>query len=301
MMGSGNPTYSAPHTFMGLPQTLASAGFAIAGIPFDLGTSNRPGTRFGPDAIRRASRMLIDGSHPAHLSTEAPRAWDAGNFSVVHGDIPATLDGITKQAKMFDHLITLGGDHTISLPLLRALRDRLGKPVGLLHLDAHTDTWSDNFGGVPFGHGNPFYHAINEGLIDPTRMIQVGIRSPVSTEVIAWNRKHRIKTYSAMDIHTNWISLEQLARFIRSEMHQRPVYLSIDIDVLDPAFAPGTGTPEVGGLATWQVQHLLRKLINIDFVGMDLVEVSPPYDVSEITALAGATLVWEYLYLLSKR
>jgi agmatinase len=300
-MGLGKPTFMAPSTFLGLPQE--PSDLVIAGIAWDLGTSNRSGAREAPHAIRLASRMLVDGDHPYHhVDPKTGGACDIGDLDIVQGDIMKTLELITRQAEQYRHIIALGGDHTISLPLLRALRKRYDHPIGLIHLDAHIDTWPDNFGGIRYGHGNPFYHAIEEGLIDPSRMIQIGIRSPCDIGVMKWTRDKGSRIISAMEIFTCWSPCHLAAEAQRVIADpDYPVYLTIDIDVLDPSCAPGTGTPEVGGLQTWQVQHMLRYLVGSNLVGMDIVEVCPPCDHSEITALAAATLVWEYLALMKRK
>ncbi len=164
-----------------------------------------------------------------------------------------------------------------------------------MHFDAHVDTWADNFGQV-YGHGSVFYHAILEGLVDPRRMIQIGIRSPVQREVWDWTLAQGVRVLTAQDVHA--ASPAAVAALIRDTVGSHPAYLSFDIDALDPAFAPGTGTPEIGGLASWQAQAILRGLGGVRFVGMDVVEVAPAYDTAEITALAAATVVWEDLALL---
>jgi len=176
--------------------------------------------------------------------------------------------------------------------------------LALVHFDAHVDTWPDNF-GQRYAHGSVFFHAIEEGLVDPAHMVQLGIRSPVQREVWDWTVGQGVTILTAQQIHET--GPEAIAAEIRRVIGAAPAYLSFDIDALDPAFAPGTGTPEIGGLATWQAQAILRRLGGpgrgigdgaIDFRGMDLVEVAPAYDTAEITALAGATLVWEYLALI---
>jgi agmatinase len=293
---AGTPTYAVPPSFLGVSRTDRDADYVIAGIPMDIGTTNRAGTRDGPAAIRRASRMLTDGDHPEHWVEPARMSVsDIGDFGLALGDIPNSLAAIQSQAEAIGHLIALGGEHGITLPLLRALTQRLGHPVGLVHFDAHVDTWPDNFGQA-FAHGSPFYHAINEGLVDPRRMIQVGIRSPVHKDVMDWTLSRGVTVLSAQDVHAS--SPAAVASRIAGVVGDTPAYLSFDIDALDPAFAPGTGTPEIGGLTTWQAQAILRQLKLIRFVGMDMVEVSPSFDVSEITALAAATMIWEYLALL---
>jgi agmatinase len=290
------PTYAVPPSFLGVTRSDADADYVIAGIPMDIGTTNRSGTRDGPAAIRRASRMLTDGEHPEHWVEPARMSIaDIGDFRLALGDIPGSLAAIQSQAEAIGHLIALGGEHGITLPLLRALKQRLGHPVALVHFDAHVDTWPDNFGQA-YAHGSPFYHAINEGLVDPHRMVQVGIRSPVQKDVMQWTLSQGVTVLTAQDVHA--ATPTTVAARIAEIVGGVPAYLSFDIDALDPAFAPGTGTPEIGGLTSWQAQAVLRQLKNIRFVGMDIVEVSPAYDVSEITSLAAATMVWEYLALL---
>ena len=294
---AGTPTFAIPPSFLGAAST--PAAITVAGVRLDIGTTNRAGARQGPDAIRTASRMLTDGAHPTSWIDPAtlPLA-DIGDFQIALGDIAGSLALIEQQAARHDHLITLGGEHGITLALLRALVKRLGAPVGLVHFDAHVDTWPDNFGQV-YGHGSVFFHAINEGLVDPHRMIQIGIRSPVQREVWDWTIGQGVTSLSAQDVHGAGIAAT--AARIRDVVGTAPCYLSFDIDALDPAFAPGTGTPEIGGLASWQAQALLRGLAGLDFRGMDIVEVAPAYDVAEITALAGASMVWEYLALIGGR
>lgn len=292
---TGTPTFATPPGFLGVTASHRGAAYTIAGIPLDIGTTNRAGTRDGPAAIRRASRMLVDGAHPGSwVDPAALDIADIGDFSIALGDIPASLDLIESQAAGIGHLLCLGGEHGVTLPLLRALRKRLGTPLALVHFDAHVDTWADNFGQV-YGHGSVFYHAINEGLADPRRMIQIGIRSPVQREVWDWTVGQGVTILSALDVHA--MGPAAVVERVRAVVGDARTYLSFDIDALDPAFAPGTGTPEIGGLASWQAQAVLRGLKGVGFVGMDVVEVAPAYDVAEITALAAASMVWEYLAL----
>jgi agmatinase len=292
---TGVATFSVPPTFLGIDCNDPAAPVCVAGIPFDLGTTNRVGARFGPAAIRQASRMLVDGDHPLHwIRPSAPSLADIGNFAIALGDIAKSLTAIEAQAAPLKHLVAFGGDHGITLPLLRALARRRGPPA-LIHFDAHVDTWRENFGQA-YAHGSVFYHAIAEGLVEPRRMIQVGVRSPVEREVHDWTLAQGVTMLTAQDVHEQGPAA--IAGKIREVIGEAPAYLSFDIDVLDPAFAPGTGTPEIGGLASWQAQAIMRQLRGLQFIGMDLVEVCPPYDVAEITALAGATLAWEYLCLL---
>jgi agmatinase len=294
---SGPPTYAIAPSFLGVERRDRAATYCVAGIPYDIGTTNRSGARSGPAAIRIASRMLVDGAHPEHWIDPAtlPVA-DIGDFATALGDIPASLRMIEEQARTIDHLVTLGGDHSITLPLLRALSKR-GGPPALVHFDAHVDTWPDNF-GQPLAHGSVFYRAIEECVVDPRRMIQIGIRSPMPREVYNWTLRRGVTIVSAQEVHDRGPAA--IAGRIREIVGDAPVYLSFDIDVLDPAFAPGTGTPEIGGLASWQAQTILRRLGGLKFLGMDVVEVAPAYDTAEITALAAATVVWEYLCLVGK-
>ena len=290
------PTFAIPPTFLGVELNAANSPFCVAGIPFDLGTSNRPGARFGPAAIRQASRMLVDGDHPANWQDPATLGLaDIGDFRLAHGDILGSLARIEAQAAPLEHLIALGGDHTVTLGLLRALARRRG-PLALVHFDAHVDTWPESFGLV-WGHGSPFYHAIEEGLIEPRQTVQIGIRSPMHKDVHDWTVGKGVTIIFADEIHE--AGPAAAAQRIRDLIGDAAAYLTFDIDALDPAFAPGTGTPEVGGLATWQARAILRRLAGLRFAGMDVVEVSPPYDVSEITALAAATIAWDYLALLA--
>ncbi len=292
------PTFAVRPTFLGVERTDPDAAICVAGIPFDLGTSNRPGARFGPAAIRQASRMLATDDHPtARVAPAALDLADLGDFAIAHGDILGTLAKIEAQARRLGHLVSLGGDHTVTLALLRALARRAG-PLALVHVDAHVDTWPESF-GLAYGHGSVFFHAIEEGLVDPRRMIQIGIRSPAARDVFDWTLGKGVTILSAEDVHE--AGPAAVAERIRGVVGDAPAYLSFDIDALDPAFAPGTGTPEIGGLATWQARAVLRRLAGLHFAGMDVVEVSPPYDVAEITALAAATIAWDYIALLAPR
>ena len=292
------PTFATPSTFLGVLRPQTEAVFHIAGIPFDIGTTNRSGARFGPAAIRQASRMLVDGHHPHWwIDPAALPVADVGDFTIALGDIAESLSLIQDQATEHEHLIALGGDHSISLPLLRALANKSGAPLALVHFDAHVDTWPENFGQV-YAHGSVFFHAIEEGLIDPHRTVQIGIRSPVQKNIYDWTIGRGVTIITAQEAHE--LGPKAVCERTVSIIDNAPAYLSFDIDCLDPAFAPGTGTPEIGGLASWQVQAMLRGLAALRFVGMDLVEVAPAYDTAEITSLAAATIVWEYLVIVGR-
>lgn len=292
-------TFAAPHAFLGARPNDRDAAFCVAGVPMDIGTTNRAGSRDGPRAIRAAARMLTDGRHPdSGVDPTALDLSDLGEFEIALGDIAGSLARIEEQATGLKHLLAFGGEHGVTLPLLRALVKRIGGPVGLVHVDAHLDTSEDNF-GQRFAHGSVFWHAITEGLIAPRRMIQVGIRAPAWPEMYDWTRGQGVTIVPAQDVHES--TPAAIAAQIRAVVGDGPAYLSFDIDGLDPAFAPGTGTPEIGGLATWQAQGILRRLAGIDFRGADVVEVAPAHDVAEITALAAATIGWEYLCLMAPR
>src|SRR5712692_5943180 len=194
------PTFATRPTFLGVERASIDAAICVAGIPFDLGTSNRPGARFGPAAIRQASRMLVDGDHPVSRAKPAAAAIaDIGDFRIAHGDVGGSLSLIEAQARPLNHLVALGGDHTVTLALLRALAAKRG-PVGLVHFDAHVDTWPDSF-GQRFGHGSPFYHAIEEALVEPRRMVEIGIRSPVDAAVYDWTIGKGVTILNADSVH----------------------------------------------------------------------------------------------------
>lgn len=296
---SVTPTFSVAPSFLGINRTDRAAAYTVSGIPLDIGVTNRSGARSGPGAVRAASRMLTDGDHP-HFWIDPTKLdiADIGDFAIALGDLAESYAAIERQAEGLGHLLAIGGEHGISLPLLRVLRRRIGMPLGLVHFDAHVDTWPDNFGQV-YGHGSPFFHAIEEGLVDPRRMIQIGIRSAVQREVWDWTVGKGVTILTAQDVHA--IGPAAVAERVKQVVGTDPTYFSYDVDCLDPAYAPGTGTPEFAGILPWQSQAILRSLAGIDFVGMDVVEVAPAYDVAEITALAGATVIWDYLGLVGSK
>src|SRR6201993_239987 len=226
------PTFATRPSFLGTERANINAAICIAGVPFDLGTSNRPGARFGPAAIRQASRMLVDGDHPASWADiEQLDLADVGDFRIAHGDVEGTLTKIEEQAAAFRHLVALGGDHTITLPLLRALAHNQG-PLGLVHFDGHVDTWPESF-GLAFGHGSPFYHAIEEGLIDPRRTIQIGIRSPMHRDIFEWTTGKGVTIVSAEEVHET--GPKAVAAHVHRVVGDATCYLSFDVDALDPA------------------------------------------------------------------
>lgn len=291
------PAFAAGEGFLGRTDHAGNPAVAVAGVPFDIATTNRAGAREGPAAMRRASRM-VGGTYPdLWPDTHALDFADVGNFELLMGDLTQSLEMIETQASEYDHLIAMGGDHLISLPLLRAVAAKHG-PVGMIHFDAHVDTWLENY-GAPVTHGTVFRIAIDEGLIDPKRMIQIGIRCRVEPEVWQWTLDQGVTIVTAEEVHLS--SPAKIAEKARAVVGDSKTYLTFDIDCLDPSNAPGTGTPEVGGLQTWQARAMMTRLREINFVGMDLVEVAPPYDIGEITALAGASMICFYMGLLVER
>lgn len=290
-------------TFMRLPATreLDDVDVAILGVPFDSGVSYRSGTRFGPRKIREASLTLWGHNPTMHVTpTEALKVVDYGDVSVIPTSIEPTMNAITETAgevlKAGTTLISLGGDHSITLPLLRAHAQKYG-PLSLVHVDAHIDTWEAEFEAVPYSHGTPFRYALQEGLIREGEYVQIGIRGPVSNG----NDYAEAAELGARTITIHEVFQKGIPEILK-EVHQRmrgPVYVSLDIDAADPAYAPGTGTPEVGGLTSYQLLQLVRGLHGLNLVGFDLVEVSPPYDHADITAVLASNLIFEYLSLLA--
>jgi agmatinase len=298
------PRFAGPDTFARLPrlEDVGSAAVAVVGVPFDSGVSYRSGARFGPAAIRAGSKLLRP-YHPG-LDVEPWRRHqvaDAGDiacnpFSI--GEAIATIDASARAlAGRADRIVALGGDHTIALPLLRALHAIRGQ-MALVHFDAHLDTW-DTYFGEPYTHGTPFRRAFEEGLLASERSVHVGIRGPLySTSDLRDDRAMGFEILTTADVARRGVD-DAIGR-IRDRVGATPVYLSVDIDVLDPAHAPGTGTPEPGGLTTRELQFLLRGLDGLDLAGADVVEVAPAYDHAELTALAAANVAYEFLGLFAR-
>jgi len=281
----------------------ADAPFGLAGIAWDGAVTNRPGARFGPRAIRAASAMLCDGTHPLFDTTPLALLQDHGDLPLPNTSLEAMRAALQPRVRQLlatgQHLVWLGGDHSITLPLLREYRAHLGRPLAVLHFDAHCDTWEDHF-GEPSGHGTWVYEAIQEGLVLPQGMVQFGIRSAGVRAAREYVRDQGGQIFGARQLRGlhNATQLAPVLAAVRARLAalgHPPVYLSLDIDVLDPAFAPGTGTPEPGGLATDQVLTLLEELADLPFVGMDCVEVAPAYDHAELSSQAAAHFVWTYL------
>jgi agmatinase len=286
----------------GAPPATAQPRFGIAGLTWDGSTTNRPGARFGPAAIRRASHMLCDGIHPHFDCSPIDQIADLGDLPLPNTGLGPMRDALRVALPGLlaaHHMVWLGGDHSVTLPILRALRQQQGRPLAVIHFDAHCDTWADHF-GEPSGHGTWVYEAMQEGLVVNACFTQIGIRSAGERAAREYVRDQGGQIFTARDLR-GLESPGQLAGVVdaigqRLRAHGHPpVYLSLDIDCLDPAYAPGTGTPEPAGLTTAQVMTLLEELAPLDFVGMDCVEVAPPYDHAEITASAAAGFVWTYL------
>lgn len=300
--GNAMPRFGGIATMMRLPYAADPLGLdaCFVGVPFDLGTSNRTGARFGPRAIRAESVLL----RPYNMATRAA-PFDSLNVGDI-GDVATNpynlLDSIRRIEEAYDRIvdsrcipISLGGDHTVTLPILRALARRHG-PVALVHVDAHSDV-NDTMFGEKIAHGTPFRRAAEEGLLDCDRVTQIGLRGTGYTaEDFDWSRKRGFRVVQAEECWN--VSLAPLMEEVRSRVGDAPVYLSFDIDGLDPAFAPGTGTPEIAGLTTAQGLEIIRGCRGLNLVGADLVEVCPQYDASGGTALLGANLAFEMLCVL---
>ena len=296
------PRFGGPATFMRLPATSSpdELDVAIVGVPFDIGTSNRPGARFGPRHIRAESVLL----RPYNMATRAApfdslRVDDLGDVATNPYNLLDSIDRITEYYR--DLLtndvkpISIGGDHTIVLPILRALAAKHG-PVGLVHIDAHTDI-NDEMFGERIAHGTPFRRAMEEGLLDPTRVVQIGVRGTgYAADDFDWSRE---QGFRVVQIEECWNrSLAPLMTEVHAQVDGGPTYLSFDIDGLDPSFAPGTGTPEIAGLTVPQALEIIRGCRGLDLVGADLVEVAPIYDTTGGTSLLAANLLYEMLCVL---
>ena len=294
--------FLSQHSFLKCPPLAAEHRFGVAGLAWDGAVTNRPGARFGPRAIRQASHMLCDGTHPHFDVTPVGQLADLGDLLLPNTSLAAmraAMAPLLPPLLRSQHMAWLGGDHSITLPLLRAYTAWLGRPLAVVHFDAHCDTWTDHF-GEPSGHGTWVHEAISEGLVIPQGMVQIGIRSAAEREARDYVKDRGGQVFTARDLRglTNTEQLRPVLQAIQGRLRDLghpPVYLSLDIDCLDPAFAPGTGTPEPGGLSTNQVLTLLEEMASIPFVGMDCVEVAPPYDHAELTSYAAAHFVWTYL------
>jgi len=299
------PRFAGPSTFARLPRLdeVDRADVAIVGVPFDTGVSYRPGARFGPIAVRQASRLLR-GYHPGLdvMPFTTQQVVDAGDIACTPFDIAEAISQIEAGAKdllrFATKIVTIGGDHTIALPLMRALHEVHG-PMALLHFDAHLDTW-DAYFGAAYTHGTPFRRAWEEGLLLEATSMHVGTRGPIFTpQDLVDDAGFGFKIISSMELAETGVatSIER----IKERVGESPLYVSIDIDVLDPAFAPGTGTPEAGGLTSRELLQILRGLRDTNIVGADVVEVAPAYDHAELTAIAASHVTYEFVSLFALR
>jgi len=300
--GNEMPRFGGPATMMRLPAQATAEGLdaCFIGIPLDIGTSNRSGTRLGPRQIRDESRML----RPYNMATRAApfdslQVADIGDVPINTFDLKKSVDIITDHFReILSHgaiPLTLGGDHTLTWPILRAVKERHG-PVALIHVDAHADV-NEHMFGEAVAHGCPFRRAWEDGCLLNDRVFQIGLRGTgYSAQDFDWGRD---QGWTVVQAEECWHkSLTPLMEKVRQVIGDAPVYLSFDIDSLDPAFAPGTGTVEPGGLSTWQALEIVRGCAGLNLVGCDLVEVSPPYDPSGNTALIAANLLYEMLCVL---
>ncbi|NNE04215.1 MAG: agmatinase [Xanthomonadales bacterium] len=293
------PSYAGALSFLRrkYSKNLAGVDVAVSGIPFDTATSNRPGARFGPRAIRAISSSLGWGRPwPWDIDPlEVLNIIDYGDCEFDYGDPASAPAAITRYfSKILESgvaTLALGGDHFVTFPVLKAYAEQHG-PLSLVHFDAHSDTWPDDGGSERVDHGTMFYHAVKQGMIDDSQSVQIGLRTtndePMGFNILDANQVHELGP-------------AEVARRVHEVVGQRKVYLTFDIDCLDPSCAPGTGTPVVGGLSTYQAREIIRGLAGINIVGADIVEVAPAYDVGEITAFAAATLALDFLCLFAAR
>ncbi len=297
------PRYGGPATFARLPRIdeVTRADAAVVGVPFDSGVTYRPGARFGPSHIRESSRLLRPYNPALDVSPFASmQVVDAGDFAVNPFSIDQAISDIERGARglleRVPHLLTLGGDHTIALPLLRAFAAAHG-PVAVVHFDAHLDTW-DTYFGASYTHGTPFRRASEEGLLDRSGCIHVGIRGPLFSDAdLGQDSGLGFGVISAPEADD--LGVAGMVQRIADRVGDRPAYVSVDIDVLDPAYAPGTGTPEAGGLTSRELLGVLRSFAHLNLIGADIVEVAPSYDHAQITGIAAAHVGYELLSALA--
>ncbi len=300
------PRYAGPATFARLPRLdqVSHADVAVVGIPFDSGVSYRPGARFGANHVRESSRLLRPYNPAQDFSPfAAAQVADAGDMSVNPFNINEALEMIQDSALELTQngtrLLTLGGDHTVALPLLRAAKERAGEPVALLHFDAHLDTW-DTYFGAEYTHGTPFRRAVEEGLLDTDAISHVGTRGPLyGKKDLEDDRRFGFGIVTSSDVY--YQGVQEIVDKLKDRIGDRPLYISVDIDVLDPAHAPGTGTPEAGGITSRELLEIIRGLRGTNLIGADVVEVSPAYDHAELTGVAASHVAYDLVTLLSER
>ena len=302
LSGREFPRFSAIKTFFRLPCVALDADYEVGifGIPYDGAVSYRPGARFAPSKVREVS-SLGRGFHMSRMENffEKLKVADIGDCPTVPIDQKQTYERIEKfVSEILSHnkkFFAVGGDHSTTLPVLRSLRKKYGRPLAFIHFDAHLDTYPAAW-GCEYHHGAFARHAVEEGLVDPQKMVQIGIRGPLASgDDLSFVKKHGIRVITVDEIRNQSLSdfLKTLPAF-----DETPTYISYDIDNLDPSYAPGTGTPVPGGLTTYEVQRIFRALKIPNLVGGDVVEISPPFDHADITALAGMDALFEMLHLM---
>jgi guanidinopropionase len=304
LSGRVTPRFSGLSTFMRLPylgiEKSDDVEVGIVGVPWDGGTSNRPGARMGPRELRLTSSMMRQVNHDSGMAPFLlANCADLGDTPVNPFDIDETLRSVETYFRPIHErgiaTLAAGGDHLITLPILRSLAQK--GPVGLVHFDAHMDTTDTQF-GKKYAHGTLFRRAIEEGLVNPQRMIQIGIRGGFyGNDSFQWSKDQGIQIVTTEEVYR--AGADAIGQLALSKIGEGPVYVSFDIDGLDPVYAPGTGTPEIGGFDTLQAQIMIRALEPLDIVGCDLVEVAPDLDPSGLTTLTGITLMWELLCVLT--
>ena len=293
------PRYGGIATFALLPQIyeVDTADVAIVGVPFDSGVSYRPGARFGPGHVRESSRLLRPFNPATNTSPFASQqVVDAGDFSVNPFNIEVAITDIHKSydqlAERVRRIVTIGGDHTITLPILRSLSAKHGR-ISVIHFDAHLDTW-DSYFGADYTHGTTFRRASEEGLLDPEGCMHIGIRGPLyAAKDLTTDKALGFQIFSSIEFQD--LGVAAAIEKMRARVESRPVYISIDIDVLDPAHAPGTGTPEAGGVTSRELLSVVRATAGMNIIGADVVEVAPAYDHAQLTGIAASHIVYELI------
>jgi len=298
------PRFADVATFFRLPiiKNLNQLDYCICGVPWDGGTTNRPGARHGPREVRNSS-SLIRLYHPVSLKSPYNKynIADIGDCPVNPADLQDSLNKIEnyyseiKKSNVIP--LSIGGDHLVSLPILRALAKK--EPVALFQFDSHSDTWDSYFGGYKYTHGTPFRRAVEENLIDPRKYVMLGIRGSLyDPDDMKWARDQGITIITIDEYYE--MGFKKSMEIVQDILGNTPTYLTFDIDGIDPTYAPGTGTPEVGGFNVREAQLIIRKLNKINFIGADVVEVSPPFDINNMTSLVGATIAFEILCTMTK-
>jgi agmatinase len=293
------PRYGGIATFAHLPQLseVSDVDVAIVGVPFDTGVSYRPGARFGPNHVRESSRLLRPYNPAANVSPFATQqVVDAGDIAANPFDIEEAISSIHKSYDQLSErakkIVTIGGDHTITLPILRSLKAKHGA-ISVVHFDAHLDTW-DSYFGADYTHGTTFRRASEEGLLDPEGCMHIGIRGPLyAAKDLTDDKALGFQIFSSVEFQD--LGVNAAIEKMKARVGKRPVYISIDIDVLDPAHAPGTGTPEAGGLTSRELLSVLRATAGMNVIGADIVEVAPAYDHAQITGIAASHVMYELI------